>query len=153
MTIFAYFNPCFSQIVNSWNRMTYFLINHINDFQYLDYKSNSQHCLRGRGFPNPNWARFICYFKIINTDLKSGALWSKLSKENKNVIFISVGNTHNCAKYGVPNWWHHKKPFFFFSFQHFEYHRLVDHGEKPPQPKFGGNWFMGARNMVAWIPN
>ena len=31
---------------------------------------------------------------------------------------------------------------FFFAFQRFEYHILVKHDEKPPQPKFGGNWFM-----------
>ena len=29
----------------------------------------------------------------------------------------------------------------------------VEHDEKPPQPKFGGNQFMGARDMTAWIPN
>ena len=38
--------------------------------------------------------------------------------------------------------------FFFFAFQHFEYHVLVEHDKKPPQPKFGGNLFMGARDMV-----
>ena len=28
----------------------------------------------------------------------------------------------------------------------------VEHDEKPPQPKFGGYRFMGARDMAAWIP-
>ena len=37
----------------------------------------------------------------------------------------------------------------FFAFQHFEYHVLMEHGEKHPQPKFGGNWFMGAHDMDA----
>ena len=41
----------------------------------------------------------------------------------------------------------HKKP--FLEFQHFEYHTSVEHDEKPPQPEFGGNWFMGARDMAA----
>ena len=26
----------------------------------------------------------------------------------------------------------------------------MEHDEKHPQPKFGGNWFMGARDMAAW---
>ena len=37
---------------------------------------------------------------------------------------------------------------FFFSFQRFGYgfgyHVSVEHDEKYPQPKFGGNRFMGA---------
>ena len=31
----------------------------------------------------------------------------------------------------------------------FEYHILIEHDEKPPQPKFGGNRLMGARDMTA----
>ena len=31
----------------------------------------------------------------------------------------------------------------FFAFQHFGYHVSVEHDEKHPQPKFGGNRFMG----------
>ena len=41
----------------------------------------------------------------------------------------------------------------FFAFQRFGYHISVRHDEKHPQPKFGGNQFMGARDMAAWIPN
>ena len=37
----------------------------------------------------------------------------------------------------------------FFEFQRFEYHISVEHVEKPLQPKFGGNRFMGARDMTA----
>ena len=37
----------------------------------------------------------------------------------------------------------------FFAFQHFEYYVSVEHDEKPPQPKFGGYLFMGARDMTA----
>ena len=37
----------------------------------------------------------------------------------------------------------------FFAFQHFEYQISVEHDEKPPQPKFGGNRFIGARDMAA----
>ena len=40
---------------------------------------------------------------------------------------------------------------FFFGFQCFGYHVSVEHDEKHPQ--LGGNWFMGARDMAAWIPN
>ena len=39
--------------------------------------------------------------------------------------------------------------FFFFAFQRFGYHVSVEHDEKHPQPKFGGNRFMGARDMTA----
>ena len=35
----------------------------------------------------------------------------------------------------------------FFAFQRFGYHVSVEHGEKHPQPKFGGNRFMGARDV------
>ena len=42
---------------------------------------------------------------------------------------------------------HHKK--LFFAFQHFGYHVSVEHDEKHPQPKLGGNQFMGARDMAA----
>ena len=35
---------------------------------------------------------------------------------------------------------------FFFLFQRFGYHVSVEHDEKHPQPKFGGNRFMGARD-------
>ena len=38
---------------------------------------------------------------------------------------------------------------FFFVFQRFGYHVSVEHDEKHPQPKFGGNRFMGARDMAA----
>ena len=38
---------------------------------------------------------------------------------------------------------------FFFAFQRFGYHVSVEHDEKHPQPKFGGNRFMGARDMAA----
>ena len=37
----------------------------------------------------------------------------------------------------------------FFAFQRFGYHVSVEHDEKHPQPKFGGNRFMGARDMAA----
>ena len=37
----------------------------------------------------------------------------------------------------------------FFAFERFEYHISVEHDEKPPQPKFDENRFMGARDMVA----
>ena len=36
----------------------------------------------------------------------------------------------------------------FFGFQCFGYHVSVEHDEKHPQPKLGGNWFMGARDMA-----
>ena len=29
----------------------------------------------------------------------------------------------------------------------------VEHDEKHPHPKFGGDQFMGAWDMAAWIPN
>ena len=32
---------------------------------------------------------------------------------------------------------------FFFAFQHFGYHVSVEHDEKHPQPKFGGNRLWG----------
>ena len=35
----------------------------------------------------------------------------------------------------------------YFAFQHLEYHMSV-HDEEPPQPKFGGNWFIGAQDMA-----
>ena len=38
---------------------------------------------------------------------------------------------------------------FFFSFQRFGYHVSVEHDEKHPQHRFGGNRFMGARDMAA----
>ena len=37
----------------------------------------------------------------------------------------------------------------FFAFQCFEYHISVEHDEQPPQSKFGGIRFMGARDMAA----
>ena len=39
--------------------------------------------------------------------------------------------------------------FFFFAFQRFRYHISVEHDEKHPQPKFGGNRSMWARDMAA----
>ena len=42
-----------------------------------------------------------------------------------------------------------QKKLFFFAFQRFGYHVSVEHDEKHPQPKFGGNRFMGARDMAA----
>ena len=36
----------------------------------------------------------------------------------------------------------------FFAFQRFGYHLLVEHDEKHPQPKFGGNRFMG---LEIWL--
>ena len=41
------------------------------------------------------------------------------------------------------------KTFFLFTFLRFEYHVSVEHDEKPLNPKFGVNRFMGARNMTA----
>ena len=38
---------------------------------------------------------------------------------------------------------------FFFAFQRFGYHVSVELEEKHPQPKFGWNRFMGARDMAA----
>ena len=37
----------------------------------------------------------------------------------------------------------------FFAFQRFGYHVSVGHDKKHPQSKFGGDWFMGARDMAA----
>ena len=37
----------------------------------------------------------------------------------------------------------------FFLFHRFEYQKSVQHDEKNAQPKFGGNQFMGAWDMVA----
>ena len=37
----------------------------------------------------------------------------------------------------------------FLHFQCFKYHISVEHDEKTPQPKFGGNRFTGARDRVA----
>ena len=37
----------------------------------------------------------------------------------------------------------------FFAFQRFGYHVSVEHDEKHPQPKFGGDRFMEARDMAA----
>ena len=56
--------------------------------------------------------------------------------------------------YWIPKWWRHKNFFFFlFPFQRFKYHISVKHDEKPPQFKFGGNRFMRAWIMAAWIRN
>ena len=41
----------------------------------------------------------------------------------------------------------------FICIQLFGYHVSVEHDEKHPQSKFGGDGFMGARDMAAWIPN
>ena len=38
---------------------------------------------------------------------------------------------------------------FFFAFQWFGNHVSVEHDEKHPHPKFGGNQFMGTRDMAA----
>ena len=35
-----------------------------------------------------------------------------------------------------------------FAFKHFEYNISVEHDEKPPQPKFGENQFIGAQDMA-----
>ena len=43
--------------------------------------------------------------------------------------------------------------FFFFAFQHFHDHILVERDEKPSHTKFDMNWFMVARDMATWIPN
>ena len=37
----------------------------------------------------------------------------------------------------------------FFAFQRFGYHVSVEHDEKHPQSKYGGDPFMGARDMAA----
>ena len=37
----------------------------------------------------------------------------------------------------------------FFAFRHFGHHVSVEHDIKHPQPKFGGNRFMGAQDMAA----
>ena len=37
----------------------------------------------------------------------------------------------------------------FFAFQRFGFHVSVEHDEKHPQSKFGGDWFMGALDMAA----
>ena len=42
---------------------------------------------------------------------------------------------------------------FLFVFQHFHDYILVVHDEEPSHTKFDMNWFMVARDMVAWIPN
>ena len=36
----------------------------------------------------------------------------------------------------------------FFAFKRFENHISEEHDENPPQPKFGGNRFMGAQDMA-----
>ena len=38
---------------------------------------------------------------------------------------------------------------FFFSIQRFEYHLSMEHDDKYPQLKFGGNRLMGAYDMTA----
>ena len=53
------------------------------------------------------------------------------------------------VSYRVPKWWRHH----FFAFHRFEYHLSMEHDEKHPQPKFGGNQFTGSQDMAAWIPN
>ena len=35
------------------------------------------------------------------------------------------------------------------AFQRFGYHVSVEHGKKHPQPKFGGNRFMGTQDIAA----
>ena len=42
-----------------------------------------------------------------------------------------------------------QKNLFFFGFQRFEYHISVEHDDKHPQPKFGGNQTMEAQDMTA----
>ena len=37
---------------------------------------------------------------------------------------------------------------FFFAFQRFGYHVSVEHDEKHPKLKYGGNWFMRAQDMA-----
>ena len=42
----------------------------------------------------------------------------------------------------------------FLAFEHFECNVSVEHDEKHPQPKFGGNGrFMEARDIATRIPN
>ena len=41
------------------------------------------------------------------------------------------------------------KNFFFLHFHDFFLHISVEHDEKPPHTKFGGNRFMGAQDMAA----
>ena len=41
----------------------------------------------------------------------------------------------------------------FSGFQGFGYHVSVEHDEKHPKPKLGGNRFMGTRDITTWIPN
>ena len=54
-----------------------------------------------------------------------------------------INNIHTLY-YREQKRWRHKK--LFFGFQCFGYHVSVEHDEKHPQPKLGGNRFMGARN-------
>ena len=41
----------------------------------------------------------------------------------------------------------------FLAFQLFGYHVSMENDKKHPQLKFGENWFMGAQDTTAWIPN
>ena len=63
------------------------------------------------------------------------------------------GTATTWTSHRVQKQWHHKKLFFFFAFQRFGYHVSVEHDEKHPQSTFGGDRFMGARDMAARIPN
>ena len=89
-----------------------------------------------------------------------------LSANSTISLYIEQWNTHNHAKHSVGsnyfgklvqslNWvqkgWHHKKLFFFFFFFfRFGYHVSVEHDKNHPQPKFGGNRFMGTWDMATW---
>ena len=58
----------------------------------------------------------------------------------------------NCYnKYRVQKRWRHKKLFLDFSVLDTMYRWSMM--KKHPQPKLGGNRFMGARDMATWIPN
>ena len=112
---------------------------------------------------------------ILNSNLKIETILDCYSWSQK-LQHITVENIHTCKRQSllnlifltngigwpqVPSAWSVITTEYrsddvtqiFFALQHFEYHISIEHDEKPPQPKFGGNQFMRARDMAAWIPN
>ena len=92
-----------------------------------------------------NWTRWHSL-----TLLQEGEIKRTMLQLTRMIWMMLKGTATSLVEDRVTKWWRHKKH-FFFAFQRFEYHLSVEHDEKPPQSKFGGNQFLGARDMATWI--
>ena len=93
---------------------------------------------------------------ILNTETNNLMYnWSFLfAVLHKPTLLPSTFNTcHHLTKGAMLSTkvWRHQK--YFFSIFMIFFHISVEHDEKPPHTKFGGNRFMGAQDMAAWIQN